>query len=48
MGASELPILFIAAYVVSALLTRYRLGMVRLWILLAAHGLLWLAGRMAP
>ena len=43
-----LPIFFVLAYVVSILLTynfgRFRLGMIPVWIILAAHGLNWLVG----
>jgi tetratricopeptide (TPR) repeat protein len=42
----QLPILFVAAHTLSVVLTynfgRFRIGMTPVWILLAAHGLLWL------
>ena len=46
LGAYVLPLGFVAAHVLSVLLTynlgRYRLGMMPVWILLAAHGTVWL------
>ncbi len=46
LGAYVLPLGFVAAHLLSVLLTynfgRFRLGMMPVWILLAAHGVVWI------